>query len=291
MGLNVDEWHVRYGYLGVDAERRSLPTRIPRDEVFLRQITTALHAIRRSRVGGVLVRSIRPYAVISHISNSNNYMGIDGPMFENPAFTTAGDVRAAHARGATVRSGAGDDDREELPPDLGTGTGVGSWALMFVNVGWSREQNAGLDGVLVHELTHAMRITAGAFSRQATRPVPRTGTSYPNAEELIAETVLNMYLSEAGRGGIYLGYGPSGVPGRLWSRPRGAPPRSSRYADRARYELRAIEEFAHRSLYMKHVFERLAACDYEGYNPFRDWMRGRNPAVVVPESWPRRPRT
>lgn len=257
--------------------------------MFFEAVDGAVQLIERTEVGRVLIESMSGYAVMSHMSNfDNDFLRLPYESSEHPAFTVADDPRAGTARGVSDRP----HDASSTDANGAVGTGQGAWAIVYVNPPECQRIWVQLDGILVHELTHAMRYTAGAYNRESVRPMPRLRRTagFPNAEERLAQVMLNIYLSQRGFNRLWLGYGGDSVDGRLWERPRYARGSGRRYSERARYELRAVEDFAHRSLFMKHVFERLGRMRHDGYNPFRDWMESRNPAVVVPRTWRRGPR-
>lgn len=277
MGLGWDDWNLDWGTLGIDSERRSLPNPVDNDQEFMDFVVAPLERLARTQVGRRVKNGIRPYAVVTSMFNYDNDYPRDTQDIDGlPAFTIAANEVRATAPGLTVR-----------PSDGLVGTGGGSWALIYVNPAECRASATQVDAILVHELTHAMRMTSGVYSRQAVRPVPNTTAGYTNSEERIAQVLMNMYFAETRQGGYMLGYGADWVDGQLWEPPMPGRPTDARYAEQARYELRAIEEFAHRSPWMKSVFEGLARCDYDGYNPFRAWVRGTNPAVIVPRGWRR----
>lgn len=285
MGLTSD-WYLEIGNVALDTQRRSLPHPVDHDPAFARPMERALQRIRESEVGGVVLRSMRPRAVISAWSNADNDRpGMTG---HGEAFTVWGYTVDAFAAGARVRD-SGDPPR----PTGEIGTGRGCWAATYIHVDECAAQPEGIDGILVHELTHALRITHGAMTQETVRQAPRTRTMYTHAEEQMAMLVLDMYLSEQGRAPtlVYTAETEGRVERTLPLGPRrhriGKRAAYQRRADLARWQLRAVEDFVGRALTLRVVFERFARLDYDGYNPFRDYLHGGDHTVMAPREWTR----
>ncbi len=164
---------------------------------------------------------------------------------------------------------------------------------MFFDPAWSNSTAAQVDGVMVHELTHALRRVHGASDTgSALMHVPGPEWSYPNREEWFAHTVMNMYLIELGRTGTiaYAWHNALRSP-RTAVVPPTASFRRARVDDTA-YDARllSIARFEQsnirwwvRSMSILGSFHAFAALDPARvpYNPFRD-ASVRYPRVLVP---------
>ncbi|MCB9591488.1 MAG: hypothetical protein H6719_02040 [Sandaracinaceae bacterium] len=161
--------------------------------------------------------------------------------------------------------------RSTSPTDGPRGTGLGCPSTVYVRLQRSRAHPAGLDGVLVHELAHAMRAAWGegrvrpAFSL----PVARR-FRFPKPEEFFAQAIMNMYLVERGRNPI-VGYDPR-APGFIPK--RGPEGRSARMREAVENKVRLEEQrylrgIIARTSSMRGVINELATLRVP-YNPFRD---------------------
>lgn len=273
------------------------------------------------------LRRMAPNPVYSMVSTSLHYEptaithfknvivdfpdAVDEDLGRVPAMTVPWNVEDATRRGEPQRRA---DDPTTLEDETGwpifgapVGTGLGSPAVIYFDPQSTARGYliAREDGVLMHELGHAVRIVRGAETRRPVGPAPRLGDAprlpwlgFPNREEFFAQVVMNMYLLAAGRAGI-AGYRPNRwapaalPPPRMYDlrsgRVRGAPRRASLAAwmrEMRAFEQRQVRDIIRLGGSIDILIRNLAGIprDQAPYNPFRD-VNDQTARVLVPRAY------
>lgn len=245
-------------------QRWMMPPRVtpPLSHPFVQILTR----IRSTQVGRVILRSLwRDWTIITEKRNAS----ADGVEAEKPpAQLHSWNFYDAAPKGVAIRDVEG--------RVLGEGTGLGSAAVMYFDLHECRHHPVAEDGVMVHELGHALHYHWAFTHRMKGRalPLPRR-YFFPNSEEFFAQVIMNMYLVELGRPPI-VGY-------RSWAYGREAKPHHAHHVPMGRSELlrtaneRKLREFEQSFLgdiirgapNARIVFADLAKLPVP-YNPFRD---------------------
>lgn len=248
------------------------------DPVFLVALDETLVRIRGTRVGFVLLNGLkRGFTIITPQVNfrSDGFTG----KADRAAFTLAINLAAATAKNEPVRDRGGPFAGEPGNPEF-RGTGEGAPSVVYFDLAASQRHMVREDGVLVHELSHAIRIAFGSERARPGRTPPLPSRfHFPTSEEFFANTIMNMYLVELGRDPI-IGY-EKAQHGALYRRARPSGGRSSAARDAVARKLRSFEQrylrgIVRRAPGMAGIFAELGSLPVP-YNPFRDIDRPNAP--------------
>jgi len=295
----LDPAFCHFPYVYINYEVRA-PAAARSSPEFLAALDALIARIRRTHVGSTLYECLRQRVIIT--PHENQWVDFPRTRFEDaPAFVRPWNARDARPRGEPARYDRDDPNTPRVERggdplrDGIDGTGRGAWSLLYWDVAGCRRHAAREDVILVHEFAHALRIGYGAESRRSVGPTPGPAWSYPNVEEFLAMTIMNMYCAEVGYP-MVLGHSP----GHTWDararsgRPelyglrsgRRLPPNPAREAyfrTVREFERRNMRQFYFRTPALRPVFLRFSAISPRrlSYNPFRTFLNGRG-AVLVP---------
>lgn len=279
----------------INPERRFVHPPTP-DAEFLVGIDTHLQRIVRTSVGRTLLKGLdgTDGVVITPLRNMrSDWVGkvnVGGTSDPLPTATTAtlGD-RDATLKNEYLRfrSGAGARAGQRLQGrGSERGTGLGTLSVIFFGLVRCNAYGVGGDGVLVHELTHALENAHGAAVSAPGARLPGLGRlGFPTDGEFLAQVIMNMYLVELDRSPV-VGYSPT--PGFI-HRPRRRASRSARTQEATVRKVRLTEQRLLRSIVrrapptLRAVFNAFTGLSVP-YNPFRD-VEDPNAAVYMPRKW------